>query len=197
MLFGGSSRCSPISADSCPPDVSACAGMVGSHGLSPKLSPLFRSEDHAERALECQFSGLATKALFALSPAESAHPQNAPATPAESALPFLLDLNPTRINTYKKTPIRPGLASRLPAKVTNRMSFHRLIKSNLSEGSLRSFSVFVAPTCPDLSRVSREPREPSGAPLVFRVPHFLRFVQQVGLRSATQLRFYCAARSAE
>ena len=49
----------------------------------------------------CQVS--ATKALFALSRAESAHPQNAPANPAESALPFLLDLKPTRINTYEKT----------------------------------------------------------------------------------------------
>jgi hypothetical protein len=43
-----------------------------------------------------------TKALFALSPAKSAHTQNTPATPAESALPFLLDLKPTRINTYEK-----------------------------------------------------------------------------------------------
>src|ERR1700720_1015628 len=56
MFFGGSSRFSPTSADSCPPDVSACAGVVGSFGLSPKLSPLFRSEDHAKRALEFQFS---------------------------------------------------------------------------------------------------------------------------------------------
>jgi hypothetical protein len=49
MFFGGSSRFSPTSADSCPPDVSACAGMVGSLGLSPKLSPLFHSEDHAKQ----------------------------------------------------------------------------------------------------------------------------------------------------
>jgi hypothetical protein len=57
MFFGGSSRFSPTSADSCPPDVSACAGMVGSLGLSPKLSPLFHSEDHAKRDLKFQFSG--------------------------------------------------------------------------------------------------------------------------------------------
>ena len=102
MFFGGSFRCSPISADSCPLDVSACAGMVGSHGLSPKLSPLFRSEDHARQLSNCNSQTSAIKALFALSPAESAHPHNAPATPAESALPFLLDLKPTRINTYEK-----------------------------------------------------------------------------------------------
>ena len=49
MFFGGSFQCSPISADSCPPDVSACAWMVGSHSYSPKLSPLFRSDDHAKQ----------------------------------------------------------------------------------------------------------------------------------------------------
>ncbi len=49
VFFGGSFHCSPISAHSCPPDVSACAGMVGSRGLSPKLSPLFRSEDDAKQ----------------------------------------------------------------------------------------------------------------------------------------------------
>ena len=103
MFFGGSFRCSLISAGSCPPDVSACSGMVGSHDLLPKLSPLFRSEDHAKQLSNFNSQVAATKALFALSLAKPAHPQNAPATPAESALPFLLDLKPTRINTYKKT----------------------------------------------------------------------------------------------
>jgi hypothetical protein len=102
MFLGGSFRCSPITADSRPPDVSVCAGMVGSHGVPPKLSPLFRSEKHAQRLSNFDSQVTVTKALFALSPAESAHPQNAPATPAESALPFLLDLKPTRINTYEK-----------------------------------------------------------------------------------------------
>jgi hypothetical protein len=68
MFFGGSFRCSPISADSCPPDVSACPGMVGSHGLSPKLSPLFRSEDHAKRAREFQFPGFGEKSGFCAKP---------------------------------------------------------------------------------------------------------------------------------
>jgi hypothetical protein len=68
MFFGGSFRCSPISVDSCPPDVSACAGMVGSHGLSPKLPPLFRSEDHAKRALEFPFSGFGYKSAFCAKP---------------------------------------------------------------------------------------------------------------------------------
>src|ERR1700730_6434289 len=56
MFFRVRARCSPTSADSCPPAVSSCAGIVVSLGLSTKLSPLFRSEDHAKRALEFQFS---------------------------------------------------------------------------------------------------------------------------------------------
>src|ERR1700680_1410637 len=99
MFFGSS----PISADSRPPDVSACAGMVGSHALPPKVAPLFRSENHVKQHSNFKSQASATKALFVLSLAKSAHPQNAPATPAESALPFLLDLKPTRINTYEKT----------------------------------------------------------------------------------------------
>jgi hypothetical protein len=63
-------------------------------------------------------------------------------------------------------------------------------------------SSFVAPACHDLSRVSREfrgsfegaPRAHQAAPLVFRVPHLLRFVQQVGLRSATRLGIRSARR---
>src|SRR6202790_1576978 len=97
MFFGDSFRRSPISADSCPPDVSACAWMIGSHSHSPKLSPLFRSEDQAQQLSNFNSQVSVTKALFALSLAKSAHPQNVPATPAESALPFLLDLKPTRI----------------------------------------------------------------------------------------------------
>src|SRR5580704_339788 len=68
MLFGDSCPWSPISADSCPPDVSACSGMVGSHGHSPKQSPLFHSEDHAKQALEFQFSGFGAKSAFCLKP---------------------------------------------------------------------------------------------------------------------------------
>ena len=147
MLFGGFSRFSPTSADSCLPDVSGCPRFAPSdsqrRSQNPKLP--FGSDHPTPAALHSMIS--VTVGQFPLSYLESAHPQNAPATPAESALPL--------ISTYEKTPIRPGSASRLPAKVTSRMSFHRLIKSNLSEGSLRSFPVCVASACPDLSRVSR------------------------------------------
>src|SRR5579863_2057047 len=68
MFFGGSFRCSPVSADFCPPDGSACAGMVGSHGIPPKPSPLFRSEDHAQRALELQFPDFGDKSAFCPKP---------------------------------------------------------------------------------------------------------------------------------
>jgi hypothetical protein len=39
-----------------------------------------------------------------------------------------------------KANIRPGYSSRLPAKVTNRMSFRRLKKSIVSEGPLLAFA---------------------------------------------------------
>jgi hypothetical protein len=114
MFFGGSFQCSPISADSCPPDVSACVVTLGSHGLSPKLSPLFRSEKHAKQLSNFNSQVSVTKAFFALSLAKSAHPQNAPATPAESALPFLLDLKPTRINTYEKFRVGRAMSAGAP-----------------------------------------------------------------------------------
>jgi len=183
MFFGGSSHFSSSSADSCLPDVSACAGMVGSRGIPPKLSPLFRSENHVKQHSNFNSQVSATKALFALSPAKSAHPQNAPATPVESALPFLLDLKPTRINTYEK--------------ILRRES------DGLCSLAQRVRSSFVAPTCPEFGGVSREFRRnserPSGAPLVFLgAPLFARHAT-----SGNQVRTFsfpaarCVARPTE
>src|SRR5579864_6609910 len=68
MFSGGSFQWSPVSADFCPPDGAACAGMVGSHGVRPKLSPLFRSEDHTKRALKFQFSDFGDQGAFCTKP---------------------------------------------------------------------------------------------------------------------------------
>jgi hypothetical protein len=149
MFFGGSFRSPPVSADSCPPDVSACTVTLGSHGLAPKVSPLFHSEDHAKRALEFQFSGSGDKSAFCAKPCGICASTKRARNSRRICTSIFIVLKARQNQHLRKTPIRPGSASRLPAKVTNRMSFHRLIKSNLSEGSLRSFSVFVAPTCPE------------------------------------------------
>jgi hypothetical protein len=173
MFFGGSSQFSPLAADSCLPDVSGRPRIAPSdsqrRSLRPKLpfcidhpSPaaLHRCDIRYNRRISVKLPEISTSTKSArnsrrictsifigLKAAQNQHLQKTGPEGATAA-------NVMDIRSFAAlTKCRPGSASRLPAKVTNRMSFRRLIKSNLSEGSLRSFSLFVAAACTDLYRL--------------------------------------------
>jgi hypothetical protein len=155
MFFGGSFSCSPLSADSCPPDVSACAWMVGSHGLSPKLSPLFRSEVHGQRALEFQLSGSADKSAFCAKPRKISTSTKRARNSRRICTSLFIGLkadqnqhlqkNFSRKDHRRERFLREKAIDRMHSSRQLKMSFRRLIESNLSEGPLTISSVCVAP----------------------------------------------------
>src|SRR5579863_116260 len=154
MFFGGSFRCSPISADSCPPDVSACSGMVGSHSHSPKLSALFRSEN--QRALEFQLSDSGDKSAFCAKPRTISTSTKRARNSRRICTSIFIGLKADQNQHLQKTPIRPGSAFRSEEPERgNSPKFFRFCNGDLQAG----VSAFW------------------GARL-------LRFVQQVGIRSA-------------
>ena len=79
-------------------------------------------------------------------------------------------------------PMQPALSSCLPAKVTNRMSFRRSTKSNVSEGSLRSLR--QSQTHPLRPRLLASP-SPRGN---IRIPPRVRTPPRVQTPLATQVK---------
>ena len=184
MFSGGSFRCSPVSADYCPPDGSACAGMVGSHGVRPKLSPLFRSEDHTKRALKFQFSDFGDQGAFCTKPrkirASTKRSRNSRRICTSIFIGFETNQNQL---TKNADPARIGVPSSGESphlSPANKVEPERGISPELSRFCEAGLSRLV----PSFEGVSRGLQ---AAPFGFRVPHFLRFVQQVGIRSARSL----------
>ena len=171
MSFGGSFRCSPMSADSCPPDVSACAVTLGSRDLSPKLSPLFRSEDHAKRALEFQFSGFGDKSAFCAKPRKISTSTKRARNSRRICTSIFIGLKADQNQHLRK----------------NRAGEGNTLDSRASTRAIVFCGAGLSRLVPSFQGISRELRGSLGAPLVSWVPHFLRLMQQVGIRSAHSL----------
>jgi hypothetical protein len=142
MLFGDSSHFSSSRADSCLPNVST-RGHGSSHDPSPKLSPLFHSEDHAQRALELQLSGFGDKSAFCPKPCGICTSTKRARKSRRICTSIFIGLK-----TAQNQHLRKNLAGE---------------GNTLGSPAQRGRSSFVAPACPDLSRGSFE-----GSPRAFR-----------------------------
>src|SRR5882762_2784579 len=92
--------------------------------------PACPEERREARRERCPFRGLCS---IPLTPLQSAHSQNPPVTPSESALPNSLDLKSFRIRTSEKRPGegRPNHRSRL--STSSRYGYRRVAATHLAE----------------------------------------------------------------
>jgi hypothetical protein len=178
MFFGGSSHFSSSSADSCPLDVSACADLVGSHGLSPKL-PLFHSDDHAKRALEFQLSGSGDEGAFCAKPRKISTSTKRARNSRRICTSIFIGLKPAENQHLQKNadPARIGVPSE---KLERRIS-------------LELFRLLQRPTCPEFRGNSEGLR---AAPWFSGAPLFAPYATS-GSPACNSVAILYAARSAE
>ena len=198
MFSGGSFRCSPVSADFCPPDGSACAGMVGSHALSPKLTP-FRSEDHAKRALEFQFSGFGDKSAFCAKPRKISTSTKRARNSRRICTSIFMGLKTNQNQLTKNAdPARIGVPSSGESPHQYELSPANKVEPErgISPGPFRFCGAGLSRLVPSFEGA---PRDRQAGVFGFRVPRFLALCATSGnqVRTFSFPAARCAARSAE